>query len=614
MKIINWIKEHYWLAAIMVVASFLRFYKADYQSLWLDEVLTMNDANPNLTWSEFYRSVVTWEAFPHLYFLLVKVFMAIFGFTTLAARIFSAIIGIVGVYGMYLLGREIFNRRVGLFSAALVAVNSLHLFYSQEVRPYGMLFLFTVFSFYRLIIFLRRPSFRNAIYYGIFSGLIVNSHFFGLLTLFSQFLIIIYFVVRTPNERRREFIKYALTAGGIGFLLILPTAEPLRQVMRIKSFWIPKPTPDTFTLMFKEFFGNSELLIFVATFVGIYYVLQVFRQKVDSQSPERIIGNRLVFSFMILSSWILTTLVISIVKSYLDVSMILTRYFINVLPVFIIAIAIGIAQIKNQIAKNIVVAALIIFSLIDIFVVKDYYNTPQKSQLRELAADMKAKNTDNTKFVVYFDWIFPFYFQDRKDIRIEGRTLEAHVQGIRNKTIAEEPFWFGDVHPFELNPDDNAYLTEHFNITDKIEYREAWAYKYTPKNYLPSQNRLAEFNLASLKRMTLENDGSLRLRRNTSTYSDVVGLEKGVYELKISASSFPSPPIDNTNGHIKIKLNDDVIADYYPSDKPSEKEKTFTYNNTKFDDGKFQVIFDNDYGNGKDDRDVVIYSIGFHKK
>ncbi len=103
MKIINWFKENYVLVVILLFAAFLRFYHADFQSIWCDEILSMNNSNPKLTLKELYESVLFWEYLPHLYFYLLRFVFEIFGYSTLVARLFSGVIGIFGVYAIYIL-------------------------------------------------------------------------------------------------------------------------------------------------------------------------------------------------------------------------------------------------------------------------------------------------------------------------------------------------------------------------------------------------------------------------------------------------------------------------------------------------------------------------------
>src|SRR5690606_31425283 len=252
--------------------------------------------------------------------------------------------------------KELFSRRAGLFAAAITCVNIFHISYSQEIRPYILFFLFTVLAFYRLSILIKAPTFRNAVYFGIFSGLMIHAHFFGFITLFSQAVILLFFLLNSPSAARMHFFKCCALGGLVAILVVIPTYESFFQVASIEAFWIPAPGPDVFTVIFRDFFNKSELQLFIVNIVMIFYFLQVFKQKLAANSNSAVLGNKLVFGFIILITWPFTSLVIPILKSYLDVPMIILRYFINILPAIFLAIAIGIDLIRNKIVKYAVIS------------------------------------------------------------------------------------------------------------------------------------------------------------------------------------------------------------------------------------------------------------------
>lgn len=248
MKIIEWFKVNKWIIIILIIAGFLRIYKLDFQSIWLDEILSMNNSNPKLTLKQLYDSVMFWEFIPHLYFYILRLFFEVFGFTTFIARVPSVIFGIAGVYAIYLLGKELINKKTGLIAAAFICVNIYHISYSQEARPYAMLFLFSVLAFYRLVILIKKPNYKNAIYYGLFAGLIINSHFFGFITVFSQVLILLFFLIKTKKDERKTFFIFSILSGIIFLLLVWLTKDALLRVSEITSFWLQKPGPDALDL------------------------------------------------------------------------------------------------------------------------------------------------------------------------------------------------------------------------------------------------------------------------------------------------------------------------------------------------------------------------------
>ncbi len=616
MKAINWIKANYWLTGILALATFLRIYHAGHQSLWLDEVLSMNDANPKLTFMESYKSVVFWEAFPHLYFFLLKWTMMIFGYTPLIARLFSAVIGVAGVYGVYLLARELFNRRAGLIAAALICVNGFHIAFSQEVRPYGLLFLFTVLAFYRLSIFIKAPSYRNAALYGLFAGLIINAHFFGLVTLVAQYLLLLFFLIKTEKQQRKPFFLQSLVAGLVTVLLILPTSEALRQITKIKSFWIPKPAPDSFTLMFREFFSNSELMIFAVNILIIFYFVQVFTQKLPKGDANGIKENKMVFSFVVLFSWFFISLVLPIIKSYLDVSMILSRYFINIVPVFVIVAAIAIDRIRSRFMMQAVVAALVVISLLDLFVVRNYYNGVSKTQLRELTDDIKARNPDKSKIVCTYSWVFPYFFQDDPRQQFEGKTLEDYIKGMKDNTIQQTAFWYADANsrPYALTPEDEAYLNEHFILREKLEYFDAWANYYVPKNQAAAGLTDGNIDLKLFSNVSFDGSNRAILFGNANAVTPFFQVEAGNYNLVINGASQPEKPINGENAHIKVRMNGEEIGNLYLSENPAGTEYALPVKIESAKQVRFQIIYDNDIAVDGQDRNVMIQSVKLVKK
>lgn len=619
MKIINWFKGNYWLTIILLVSSGLRFYNADFQSIWLDEILTMNNSNPKLTMKQFYDGVMFWEFIPHMYFFILHFVFEIFGYSTLVARIFSAVIGVFGVHAIYLLGKEMFNKRSGLIAAALLAVNFFHISYSQEIRPYGMLLLFTILSFYRLIILIKKPSLLNAVYYGIFTGLYLNCHFFGFITLFSQYLILLFFLIKTPRENMLKFFLFCLASSIVTLIVFWPAHEALLRVTEIKSFWLQKPGLEVFTAMFKEFFGQSEMVLFVINLVVIFYFINLFKEKASNFKYSTIVENRVIFSFIILFSWLTVSLLIPLLRSYLDVPMILSRYFINILPVFILVITIGINFLKNNLIKTTVIICLLLFSLIDLFVVKDYYNTVTKSQFRELTKEIINRNPDKSKLVVYWSWLFPYFLEGEPQIKIEGRSLEDHVAGLKTGAIVPNSFWYADANsrPFALTAEDQGYLDQNFYLKEKIELLDAWAYYYVSKSQSSENNDKVTskgLNLNMFTPINLDGNGHLMLFENANLKTDFIPLEKGNYELIINGNSLPEKPINGENAHFKIKLNGNEIASFNLSEDKNNKIKTipFTYSNNE--KVRFQLIYDNDiFENGKD-RNAVIYSIELKKK
>jgi hypothetical protein len=66
MKLLNRIKSNKGLMIILFLAAILRIYHIDFQSVWLDEIHTINEANPSLSFSEMYQMMMITEPHPPL--------------------------------------------------------------------------------------------------------------------------------------------------------------------------------------------------------------------------------------------------------------------------------------------------------------------------------------------------------------------------------------------------------------------------------------------------------------------------------------------------------------------------------------------------------------------
>lgn len=120
----------------------LRLFRLSNQSFWIDEVDSITAAQGPLK-GIYERSVLASNSLP-TYFLMLKPLLGDSD-TDLEfrARLLSALAGALSVpvfIGIVYLWRR--RHKTALFAGALLAVNPLHLWYSQEVRGYAVMLLF----------------------------------------------------------------------------------------------------------------------------------------------------------------------------------------------------------------------------------------------------------------------------------------------------------------------------------------------------------------------------------------------------------------------------------------------------------------------------------------
>src|SRR5947209_6714597 len=111
------------LFCIILISFILRVWHLNYQSLDLDELHTMNESNPTIKWSELFGYLNRSDQHPPLHFIICRFCFALFGHTEFIARFISALFGTAAVWAMYLLGKEILDKRLGTTAAAFTCVN-----------------------------------------------------------------------------------------------------------------------------------------------------------------------------------------------------------------------------------------------------------------------------------------------------------------------------------------------------------------------------------------------------------------------------------------------------------------------------------------------------------
>ena len=497
-NIINWIKSNKVIVIFLIIGAFLRLFHLDFQSVWLDEIHTLNESNPEFSFQEVYSTLLIAEPHPPLYFFIMNIVFKIFGYTTLVARLFSAFIGIAGIYTIYLLGKELYSKKVGIYAMILLSVNYFHIYYSQDARMYVLLFFTTTLSFYFLTKLLKNPTIKNTIIFSVVSTLMIYSHFFFFFSLIAQYLILLYFIIFPFKVTRIKFLKYMFISGIITVLLYIPTYKLILKTTQMKSIWIEMPGLDVYTQFYKDFFGQSELVLFFTIPILLLYFIKLFdisETKHYSINPNE---DKLKFSFIILFTWIFITLLIPLIRTYTSLPMLVNRYFINILPAILIILAIGLCSIKNKIIKKGIILIIFIFSITDLFIVKSYYNKATKTQFREGSNFIIENNKNNSKVVTSLGWYFNYFLNnDKVKYKVIDKSLENYIEEIKQDTTNLDEFWYIDAHnsPYRLSESSEKFLEKNFSIENNVDLIDCWAKFYVKKTNEFKVINMSQFDL-----------------------------------------------------------------------------------------------------------------------
>jgi 4-amino-4-deoxy-L-arabinose transferase-like glycosyltransferase len=137
-----------WVLFFILIGFGLRLQQLNLQPLWGDEGWSFYFAMQPFTQLLALTAI---DIHPPLYYMLLKGWLAFVGGGAEEARFFSVIAGTVLIPVLALLGRRLFDERVGMVAAAVTAAMPLAIYYAQEVRMYGLVTLLATMSTYFFI-------------------------------------------------------------------------------------------------------------------------------------------------------------------------------------------------------------------------------------------------------------------------------------------------------------------------------------------------------------------------------------------------------------------------------------------------------------------------------
>lgn len=186
------------LIFLIIISISLRLISLN-QSLWLDEAISANVAK-NLAYTEIITKFSLNDFHPPLYYLILKSWASIFGFSEIGLRSLSVVISLVTVFLVY--------KNFGFWPSLLLSLNPLYLYYSQETRMYSMVTLFV------FCVFLAFKKHRVLLYF-LFTFLSLST-FYGSIFFFAS--VSLYFFVKKDYK---NFVIYSL-APALALLCLSP--------------------------------------------------------------------------------------------------------------------------------------------------------------------------------------------------------------------------------------------------------------------------------------------------------------------------------------------------------------------------------------------------------
>ncbi|MDQ4049585.1 MAG: glycosyltransferase family 39 protein [Actinomycetota bacterium] len=359
-------------AGAAVAATAIFFFFNVNAELWLDEALSVNIAQLPLT--EIPDALRQDNSAP-LHYLLLHLWMEVFGEGNFAARALSGVLVLASVPAVWLAGRRIGGHWAAWTAALLVATSPFAGLYATQARMYGLVILLTALGYLALTSVLDRPTPARVVVLGLVSGLLLLTHYWSFYLLAAVFAVLVASLIRSGRWGRSAGELWAAAGVAGGALLLLPWLPVfLFQLANTGTPW-GNPSEYRFLLDIGEYFADTNRARWhlaaaatpgrvLAVLLLVLAGLAALRTRASAAEPEGVETAASRRHSMSLAAVILGTVLLAGTASKLNPVSFESRYLAVVFVPFILLVATGASLVAGRWLRLGVTAALVVLGAI----------------------------------------------------------------------------------------------------------------------------------------------------------------------------------------------------------------------------------------------------------
>ena len=425
------------------------YYQINFEDLWLDEMSSFWVADPSLSYSETInrQKYSDWHN-PILFNIILKNFLNLVGYNPDLARYLPSLFGSLSFFMIGLITFQEKKDNTFLLSTFL-ACSSIYLIkYSQELRPYSLLFFSSALNIFFYIKMLRDPEKKNIdIFLFIFFSVINYSvNPFSLIIYFSQ---ITYLVYRSLFFREKHK-SYLITLILIFFFYLLFNYNYILYQITFDNYMLSNDIMNVIDgLYFPRFFG-SKIMGYFYLFLLISLIFKNRKSFFEKNN------NYLFFLILIFFSY-LAPLSYGLIRT----PVLHDRYIIFILiPIFII-IPLLLNEISNEKIKRYLVLFVIILTLSNHYI-EIFQRSQAKPEFKKTLIQISNENIKNIVFDIQEpSFMVSNYINNIKIFKKAGFIYHKY----EDYDFRNEDFW---LLCYSTNPNYNCDIGEikNFKVID----------------------------------------------------------------------------------------------------------------------------------------------------
>lgn len=456
------------LLSILILGAALRIYNLGTESFWFDEVGSVDLAMRNL-------KPLFFNMKSPFYFLVLKCWMRIWGGSESGLRSLSAVFGIGSIFLIYKVAKLLFDERVGLFSAFLLSISPVHIFYSQETRNYSLLVFLTLLSMYIFIRLLREDRIKLYIYSALVNILLCYTLLHGIVVIVGQN---IFFFFKGKRKKRWLFTQAAVLIFFLLWFIPIVTVALREPWIKVSTSWIQKPQLSTLLETFRTFsyggesYGGADFHICpedqkipknVFYIFGILSFAGIFLQARSRCNELEYRWNRQ--AVLLLCIWLFLSILIPFLFSIIFFPLYLIRYIIFALPAFLIFVALGISRIK---IRTIQAGVILVITILTAQALNLYYTEELKINWKEAFSYINANIKEDDAIIVSLaKQVRVFGYYGKNGLRYQKKS-SLNIDKTLGSTLVTGGFVYFDEVNKLIGINDVEQLKQIINSTDAV--------------------------------------------------------------------------------------------------------------------------------------------------
>jgi uncharacterized membrane protein len=276
------------LIVIIIISFFIRTYHIADESLYGDEPYSIFHAQKSLP---ELKEIFLHDQNPPMHIAVLHFWLNIFGISDVAAKMLSVICIVFAGLLLFLFARKFLNLQAAVIVSFLFLFSNSQQYFSTEVRPYALIQLLCISSFYVYFNILTTPKKRDIVLLWLINLALLFTHYLSIFILVVQFLFIWLYI----KENKRSILFYFVSQGLL-VVSFLPWLQVLISNMpKEGSFWNHAPSYDEFRWHTNVLVGSETLFYVFNLLLVISLLLVVFNQKLKILNSDFKISYYFIF-------------------------------------------------------------------------------------------------------------------------------------------------------------------------------------------------------------------------------------------------------------------------------------------------------------------------------